>query len=45
MFFYLKKTNSQEQPMTDSRWEFPFVLITSAAAFLSVWHLVAPLFS
>jgi hypothetical protein len=31
--------------MTDSRWEFPFVLITSAVAFLSVWHFVALLLS
>jgi hypothetical protein len=31
--------------MTDYRWELPLVLITSAAAFLSVWHFVALLLS
>jgi hypothetical protein len=41
VFSYLKKMNRQEQSMTDSLWEFPFVLFTSAATFMSVWHFVA----
>jgi hypothetical protein len=35
----------EKQAMTDSRWEFPIVLMTSAVAFLSVWHFVSPLFN
>jgi hypothetical protein len=27
--------------MSGGRWEFPIVLIMSAAVFLSVWHFVA----
>jgi hypothetical protein len=44
-FVHVRKMKPEKQAMTDSRWEFPIVLMTSAVAFLSVWHFVSPLFN